>query len=225
MKFKPVFAAIALASLSALASATVTQDNGPYTLAYDETTDFSYLESWFSSSVNYGFHWAVPTTAQVASFGTTTTTTVNLPSFTVSANPGWALSDATGFLGNIVFTEVGAATTNIQLYADISINGGPVMSINGDTLGWTPTSAGTGFLQGYFAQTMTLPGAFTTISVSNASIVLSAGGGVFSNISAQPQNKLEISFAVAQVPEPETAAMLLAGLGALGLMAVRRRQG
>jgi len=225
MKFKSAFAAITLASLSSLASANVTQDNGPYTLSYDETTDFQYLESWFSSAVTYGFHWAVPTTAQVASFGATTTTTVNLPSFTVSANPGWALSDATGFLGNIVFTEVGAATTNIQLYADISINGGPVMSINGDTLGWTPTSAGTGFLQGYFAQTMTLPGAFTTISVSNASIVLSAGGGVFSNISAQPQNKLEISFAVAQVPEPETAAMLLAGLGALGLMAVRRRQG
>jgi len=184
--------------------------------------DFKYLAGWFSSNPIHGFHWTVPDSAQVASFGPTTTTFIDLPSFTVTANAGWALSNATGFLGNISWVEVGNATTNIQLYADISVDGGPTVSISGNTLGWVITSNAPGFSQGYFADTSTLPGPFSTLTVSNASIVLSASGGTFSSIGAQPQNKLEISFAVAQVPEPETAAMLLAGLGALGLMARRR---
>ena len=75
-----------------------------------------------------------------------------------------------------------------------------------------------------FSDTTTLPGPFNSIAVTGAGIDLSATGGAFSNIGANPQNKLQISFdAVAMpVPEPETFAMLLAGLGALGLMARRR---
>jgi hypothetical protein len=226
MSIKPLLAALSLAGFASLASATVTQDNGPYTLSYDETTSFGYLAGWFSSNPTHGFSWAVPTSAQLASLGSTASATVNLPDFTVTTNAGWALSNATGFLGNIVFTEVDGATTNIRLYADVSVNGGPAVSINGDALDRVITGNGPSYVQGYFAQTASLPGGFSSLSVSNASIVLSVSGGVFSSIAAQPQNKLEISFAVAQVPEPETAAMLLAGLAAVGLLAKRRgRQG
>jgi hypothetical protein len=222
MLTKSRFAALALLCATSLASANVTQDNGAYTLSYDETTDFGYLSSWFTSNPTHGFSWTVPNSAAVASFGPLQTAWVDLPSFTVTANAGWALSDPSAFLGNISWLEVGGANALIQVYADISIDGGAPIQIVGDHLGWTVTTSGPGYSQGYFSGTNTQLGAFTSYSVSNAYIVLAASDGVFSSIAAQPQNKLEISFAVAQVPEPESAAMLLAGLGAMGLLARRR---
>jgi hypothetical protein len=95
-----------------------------------------------------------------------------------------------------------------------------------DDVDWTPTSIGSGFLNGYYGETFgPAVGGFTTLSVSNAYIALSATGGVFSSISSQPQNKLEVSLVAVPVPvpEPETYAMMLAGLGALGWLARRRR--
>jgi hypothetical protein len=223
MQIKPILAGLAMLCTVPMASALVVQDNGEYTISYDDSTDFGGLSSWFSSGSTLGFTWTVPNTATVSSFGPTTITTVNLPSFTVSANPGWALSDIKGFLGNLVYTEVGGSTTGILIYADIAVNGGAATSLSGG-VGWTQTSGGPGFSLGYFGQDFgPLPGGFNSVSVSNASIVLSASGGTFGAIAAQPQNRLEISFTAQPVPEPETYAMLLAGLGALGWLA-RRRQ-
>jgi len=61
------------------------------------------------------------------------------------------------------------------------------------------------------------------LDVSSGSIALSESGGSFASITAQPQNKFEISFTAMPVPEPETYAMLLAGLGALGWLTKRRQ--
>jgi hypothetical protein len=122
----------------------------------------------------------------------------------------------------LVFTEFGGATTGILAYAKVSVDGGPTVSLSGG-IGWTVTSSSPGFLQGYFSDTYSAPGAFTSFSVSDAKIVLSASGGLGSSIGAQPQNKLEISFTAVPVPEPETFAMLLSGLAIVGWMA-RRRQ-
>lgn len=223
MQIKPIFAGLALLCTVGAASAMTTQDFGSHTVTYDETTDFGYLSSSFTSGGGAaGFTWTVPTTAQVASFGSLEIVPIALPSFTITANAGWALSNASGFLGNLIFTEVGSATTQIKIYADVSVNGGPVMSLQ-DDVNWTPTSVGTGFLSGYFGETFgPVAGGFSSLSVTNASIVLSATGGVFSNIAAQPQNKLEISLVAQPVPEPETYAMMLAGLAALGWLAKRR---
>ena len=221
MRLTPIFAAATLLLAVSAASAMVTQANTEYTVSYDETSDFGSLASTFSSGSSLGFTWTVPNSAQVASFGPTTITTVALPSFTVTANTGWALSDIQGFLGNLVFTEVGS-TTGILIYADVSVNGGAVMSLS-DGVDWTSTGGGPGYLQGYFGETFgPLPGGFQSVSVSNASIVLSASGGTFGSIAAQPQNRFEISFTAQPVPEPQTYAMLLAGLGVLGWLAKRR---
>lgn len=223
MNAKPVLAAVVLISGMSGASALTSQNIGPATVSYDETTSFGFLSSWFSSATVYGFTWTVPATAQVASFGPLTIVNVPLPDFSVTANPDWALSNLSAFLGNLVYTEVGAATTNIVANANVSVNGGPALPIGPVSLARTQTGGGPGFASGYFADTLAVPGAFNSLAVSGAGIDLSATGGVFSSISSQPQNKLEISFTALPVPEPETYAMMLAGLAALGWMSQRRR--
>ncbi|MBL8352250.1 MAG: PEP-CTERM sorting domain-containing protein [Burkholderiaceae bacterium] len=222
MNLKPVFAAVVLIAGMSAASATTSLDLGPATVTYDESTDFGFISSWFSSSTTFGFSWTVPNSAAVASFGPLTIVSVPLPSFTLARNAGWALSDASAFLGNLSFTEVGGATTNIVASASVSINGGPAVPIGPASLAWAVTGSGPGYMQGYFADSATFPGGFKTLAVTGAGIDLSATGGVFSSISAQPQNKFEISFAAAPVPEPETYAMLLAGLATLAWLSKRR---
>ena len=226
MQTKSIAVAAALLCAIGAASALTTEDFGSHTVSYNEGTQFGFLSSWFTAGDGAaGFSWTVPDTVQVASFGDLQIATFDLPSFTITANAGWTLSNPGAFLGNLVFTEVGAATTQIKIYADVTVDGGSILPLQ-DDLDWTPTSSGAGYLTGYFGETFgPIAGGFTTLSVTNASIVLSATGGVFSSISSQPQNMLEVSLVAMPVPEPETYAMMLAGLGALGWLTRRRTQG
>ena len=223
MQIKSIAAATTLLCTVGAASAFTTQDFGSHTLSYDESTDFGSLSSSFTAGGGAaGFSWTVPNSAQVASFGPLEIFSIDLPSFTITANAGWALSNVGAFLGNLTFTEVGGATTQVKLYADVTVDGGATMSLQ-DDVEWSPTSSGAGYLNGYFGETYgPMPGGFTTLSVTNAYIDLSATGGVFSSITSQPQNKLEVSLVAMPVPEPQTYAMLLAGLGALGWLVKRR---
>ena len=224
MKLKPTVIALSLLAAVSSVSAITVQNIGPATVTYDETTSLGFLSSWFSSGTTYGFSWTLPNSAQVVSFGPTVNTLVNLPSFTLTNNPGWNLSGAfNAFLGNPSFTEIGGATTNIFGTADISVNGGPAATTSG-LVGFTITTISGPFVGGYFSQTVSLPvGGFTSLAQSNASLDFSASGGTFSTIISNPQNKIEYSFTATPVPEPETAAMLLSGLATLGWLARRRR--
>lgn len=230
MELKPLASAaaalaLALGGISAAQALTMV-DLGQAILSYEETSDFGSITSTFGSGPNnFGFSWTVPDIVQIAGTGDLVMASFTLPSFTISAKPGYVFTGLSSFIGNIAFTEVGGAVTGILAYADVSVDGGPPVSIS-DGVDWQVSLAGPGFLQGYFAETSALPTSlsFSTLTVTNAYIVLSAAGGTLGTIFAQPQNVLSYSVATSTdpVPEPATYAMLLSGLAAIAWVARRR---
>ena len=224
MKLKSTAAAVALLVASSLASATTNWDLGSYTVTYDETTTFGYLAGAFTSGGGaVGFHWAFSPDVQVTSAGgSSESATFAIPDFTISVNPGYVLSGGvTGKVGNVFYVEVAGANTSITAAASVTVDGGPTMVLAATSLAKVQTSPNSG----YFADMATAPlGTFSSFSVSAASLTLAASGAGFALIGAQPQNELAFSFYANPVPEPETYAMLLAGLGVVGWVARRRRQ-
>ncbi|MDT8998264.1 PEP-CTERM sorting domain-containing protein [Paucibacter sp. APW11] len=225
MKLKSTFLAT-LGLVASLAAHADTIDFGAYVLDFDASTVFGAPAYSFSSSGDVvGFAWQVPSSVQVVSIGgAAANANFNLPSFTVLAKPGFALSGGfSGFLGNLVFNEVGGSTS-ASASGQLSVDGGPAVSFGG-TLGRTITTASPGFTSGFYAGSSSAPvGAFSSLSFSGGVLSLSASGGSFASVIGQPQNELKLSFVATPVPEPQTYALLLAGLGVVGALARRRRE-
>ena len=224
-----VVAAMAAFGVSA-AQATMTNTYTEFTVVYDETTLFGSPSSSFSSGGGLrGCGWDVPVAVNVFSVGgVPAMMPFTLPSFTITANPGWTLSGPfTAYLGQPVFNEVGAgATTSITAGASLSFDGGGPGPIPPTAVGkiFSPTPPGVS--AGYFESTLALPhGTFTMVSLSAGTLTLAASGGFYASIQATPQNKLNFSVIATPVPEPETAALWLAGLLAVGMIAKRRSRG
>jgi hypothetical protein len=223
MKLKSITAAVALLA-SGLASATTTLNAGSYSVTYNETTaGFGWISSWFTSGSNVGFEWSVDPSVNVTSVGgAAASATFAIPDFTITVNPGYTLSGPlTGSLGNIVYFLNGSgATASLTATGTVSVDGGPATTLPSAPLAQTVITPSFG----YFAGTTSAPlGTFSSFAVTGASITLNASGGSFASIGAQPQNKLKFEFTATPVPEPETYALMLAGLGLVGFMA-RRRQ-
>ena len=229
MKLKSALVAASLILAVSAASATTVFDVGGATLTYDETTTLGSTNGSFNGFQFEGFSWQIPNSATLVNTakGTTKFFTVALPSFTIAANTGFALSDLTGFFGNPTFFDFGG-TSNIQFSGDVSIDGGAAIPVSGlIDFEVTNQNLSIGLNAGFFSQTETLPGPFSTFALSNASLLLTASvdaNGTVSSIVSNPQNKLEISYTVVAVPEPETGAMLLAGMAAIGWVARRQRK-
>lgn len=227
MSFKHTAAALALGfGLSAAQAAILDFDR--FVLDYDEGTVLNGLSGSFSSSDDiFGFNWNLPTALQVISVdGTEKSANFNLPSFTITAKPGWTLSGpVSGFLGNLSFVEVGLGShTSATVSAALSLNGSPSLPAGG-SINRVVLNSGGGNAVGYYGESATEPfGSFQTLSVSNMVLTLSAGGGIYAAITANEQNQLRFSLAAvaAPVPEPENWAMMLAGLGLLAGLARRR---
>ena len=186
---------VAMASAFSAGAATTVVDLGSYTLSYDDATVLGGMSSNFSSSDgSAGFSWTLPSSINLVSAGGAAT----------SAN--FSLPDFT-----------------ITANAGYSL-GGPLTGFLGnlerfETVGFANGSSG------YFASSATVPtGSFTSFSVKDLVLTLNASGGSFASIIAQPQNELKISFLAAPVPEPETYAMMLAGIGLILTIAQRRKK-
>lgn len=227
MKLHSVFAAVLMLAGSVAANATTTTNYVAYTLSYDETTSFSSVSFTFNGGGgSTGFGWDVNPSVQVFSTGAPASATFALPDFTITANPGWVLSGpVTGFLGNFVFNEVFGATTSVTASGTVSVDGGPGSTFGGP-LSKTTTSPPGPLAGGYFVGNTSVPvPSFSSFSFTGGTVVLTASGGFFSSVIGQPQNKLEFGLIANPVPEPETAALMLAGLLTLGSLARRRGRG
>ncbi|MEJ6000224.1 PEP-CTERM sorting domain-containing protein [Paucibacter soli] len=220
-----LFSAIGLAAaLFAGGAGAATIDYGAFRLDYDSGTVFGSPSFSFSAGGGVtGFGWNVPTAVQVVSEGTPAEAVFELPSFTLSANPGWTLSGPlTSFLGNLVFSEFKGSTS--ASVSGVVMLDGNAMSIN-PSLTRTVTNSSGNFSTGYYATASSQPvGAFSSFSFSGGSLTLSATSGPnsFASITAQPQNELKVGLVANPVPEPASYALMLAGLAVLGALVQRR---
>lgn len=225
MAIKQLLAGVFLSASLSMASAAVVEYDA-FSLSFDETTNLGYPS--FSTSGgggSTGFGWSLPSSLKVISLGgVEVEQTFLLPSFTITAMPGWTLSGPlSSFIGNVVFNEVGSgALTTMTATGQLSFDGGASVPVGG-VLSKIVTTDETDVRSGFFADSAdSAHGSFQTLTVSDASLTLRAEGGVYASILAQPQNVLQFTITAAPVPEPESWALLMAGLGLIGCAARRR---
>jgi len=210
-----LFLAFCVLASAPVSAATQTLNATEFTLTYDDSTAFGGLSFWTGGGSGRSFGWDTPSPAPSAiSIGAPVTNDAALPAFTLAANPGWVLSDFLLQTGGSYANFAAVTSTGVTASAGIALDGGvssPVStSLSNSTTPWT--------MGNWSMVGLNVAGSFSTLDLSNGklSYSASAGGGGTAGILMTTKNGPEFAFQVAAVPEPETWAMLLVGVGLVG---------
>jgi PEP-CTERM motif len=149
-----------------------------------------------------------------------------LPWMRATADAGYEFAGTIGgFMGNLVYNLLGpGASVGASVSGNLSVDGGAiqpfVMVLTPTITAFTPP-----FQTGFLAGSINGTGAtFSVLEISDLRLNLLAGGGSFASVIAQPQNIMSVMLDVAVVPEPQTLALMLAGLGVVASVGRRRHQ-
>ncbi len=218
-------ALIGLAGLAAsmTVSASTVVNAGSYSLEYDETTVFGDPTLSVGPGNSVGFAWSIPASVAVVSLGPTAASAPFLmPTYVITTNPGFALNGPiTGFIGNLVFTDILGITTTATVSGALNINGAGDMPFSEALTKTVTLPIGLIGSSGFMSLSPSVAiGAFSSFAFSGGLLLEASGGDGFAQVLAQPQNVFRVSFEAAPVPLP--AAVWLFSSALIGL-AVRRR--
>jgi hypothetical protein len=210
-----LFLAVYVLASAPASAALQTLSEAEFTLTYDDSTAFGWLSFWGSGGSGRFFGWDTPSPAPSAiSTGAPVANDAALPAFTLAANPGWVLSGFSFQTGGSYANFAATPSTGVAASADIALDGGissPVStSVSNSTAPWT--------MGNWSMVGLNAVGSFSTLDLSNGklSYSASAGGGGAAGILMTTKNGPQFDFQVTAVPEPETWAMLLVGVGLVG---------
>lgn len=201
MKIKRVLTAIALAASALGASATTTVGG------------ISFADNAFADALYYSFGSYTTSGGTLAQVLTDT----NPGTYAYSRTPGASL--LLGFTDNNVFNGAGADLAVFELGIADSVK----VSFGAQTLSFQTVA--TGYTAGGYALNVALVD-FSAFGIANGANLQyqSIGLDTVAPGGTVPSVSLVGALHVAAVPEPETYAMLLAGLGAIGALVRRRKR-
>jgi hypothetical protein len=202
-----------LISTSALAAST-TLDNTEYTVTYDDATPFGAISFWGGGGGGLFFGWTSPAPSAYGAYttGDGNPASLSFPalSFILQAKLGYLLSDFKSTIGGAYAAFVGG-TVSASAPGIVAFDGGASTPI-AHTYTSDPTPVG---LWNLTYQTSVPVYTRADFSV-DYSLQASGPQGSFAGIFAHPNTGPKFEFQVSAVPEPETWAMLLVGVGLVG---------
>jgi len=140
--------------------------------------------------------------------------------FTLTAKPGWMLNTATLVSEAGSFSKTGANSL-VSVFGDLKVTPLPGTTVLTSLLGsaaFTPGAVGT---WGASAPVISLaPGTTQALVSYRDQLVARVVGTGFASIS---KTSASIDVAVSPIPEPETYALMLAGIAVVGFISRRRR--
>jgi len=233
MKRKLLCALLAAMGVSAtfgVGAATVVHETNEYTVTYDDDSFFGIISSWGGDGSTANFTWSFPKDvsgnplASVQITNGSVTSPYVLGSFTLQAKAGYVLQNLNSTAGG-AFAKFSDAAVSATMSGSLAFDDGPSTSMVP-----LPTfSPALGSIGLWTVDTINASGDhYTKVVVSGVTYTLSANASVgsFAGILGDPDKGPKFSFGVAAapVPEPETYALMLAGLGLVGLAARRRKR-
>lgn len=225
MKMKQAFLG-AMSLVASVAASAANLDLGSFTLFYDEGTAFGDPVATVGPGNEVGFTWSLGSAVAYQNVGgnPVVPNLIQLPSYTVTAKPGFSLSGPlNSFSGNVVYSDFNGNNTAMLLLGGVSFDGGAGINIDTEftktALISVPELAEVG---SFSLEKQTPVGNFQTVSFIGSLLLISSGteGLSLAAIQSRSEDFFKVSFVATPVPVPPAAWLFSSAL--VGLVLRRR---